>query len=156
MAQNDLSYVVRMATRLPTELRVAQVRGVTGVASHVSRGIRTEVRSATGGNMRLSGANNARIGIKWTRDLGGANPSITISPTGPIMLIEEDTPPHVIRPRKRGGKKALKFGNQFAAGTLHPGTKGKHPWRKGVAKSAPGSGVVYDKAVQDAIRRAMA
>ena len=116
--------------------------------------------------MRLSGTTtNARISIDWDRNLAGPNPSITLIPKGPIKLIEEDTPPHAIRPRqqrgvtyarKRKGKQALKYGGRFSAYANHPGTRGKHPWRRGVQKTRSESGAIFDREIQKAIVRAMA
>lgn len=149
---DDMAYVTHMANRLGAGLEEAHRRAVVGVASHVAKGIRGEIRGATGGDMRLSGARNARIGIKTGYSLGGATPSVSLTPTGPLMLIEENTPPHSIRPRS---KKALKIGDRFAARAQHPGTRGKHPWKRGVAKSESTAGRIYDEAVQRAIREAL-
>jgi hypothetical protein len=161
MPHDDLTWVRKLATDLSAELVEANKAGVRGVAKHVKASIHREIRGATGGNSRLSGARNARIGVKEIDDLGGKVAQVQLVPTGPIMLIERDTPPHSIYPRRR---RALRFGGQFAAsvtdnsrtgGRRHPGTKGKHPWERGVNKSRHEAGAIYDRAVQQAIREAI-
>jgi hypothetical protein len=64
--------------------------------------------------------------------------------TGPWQLIEENTSPHIIRPKRRskskgrGAKGAIGIpGIGPRAYAHHPGTKGKHPWAKGVEKAEP-------------------
>jgi hypothetical protein len=56
-----------------------------------------------------------------------------------VHLIESDTRPHRIpKQRRRGKSRVIAIpGVGVRAYAQHPGTKGKHPWRKGTAKALP-------------------
>ena len=152
-----LGDVARMTTRLPDELAKAQRRGVQRGALHVTRGIRDEVRAATGGDMKLSGVGRkgARVGAKYTLG-GGSNPTALIKATGPMQLLEHNTRPHIIKPRKRRGAKALALrGGGFAAAVRHPGTTAKKPFEKGYLKTRGDTGRIYDREIQAGIRGAL-
>jgi hypothetical protein len=67
--------------------------------------------------------------------------------TGPAHLALNPTRPHVIRPRRRRGKRALTVGDGFAAYANHPGTKGKDPGaRKAKAAAVPVAARAYREA----------
>jgi len=149
----DLGDVARMAAVLPGALERAQLQGVQQSALFVTRGIRDEIRSVTG-DMRLSGvgARGARVGAKYDVK-GTTNPTAIISATGPLQLIERRTNPHPISNRRRSKKKALKMADGgFAKSAMHPGTPAKRPFAKGVSRTADRTGVIFDEAVQGAIR----
>jgi hypothetical protein len=157
MSLSDLGDVARMASRLPEELQKAQVKGVGKAALTVTRGIRGEIRSASGGDNRLSGVGKrgARVGAKYDVK-GTVNPSALIVATGPMQLLEHPTRPHGIQPRTRGKKKALKFRDgTFARSASHPGTKPSRPFEKGYMKTRAESGPAFDKEIQNAIRRVL-
>ncbi len=151
-----LGDVAKMANRLPAELQRAQLRGVSKAALTVTQGIRSEIRAVTGGSNRLSGVGRrgARVGARYDVK-GSINPTALIIATGPMQLLEHDTRPHGITPkrRRRGGRaKALKLTNgQFARSAQHPGTKAKTPFEKGWKRTAPETGAIFDREVQSAI-----
>jgi hypothetical protein len=155
----DLGDVARMAARLPEELSKAQRRGVQKGALTVTRAMRDEVRAVTGGDSRLSGVGRrgAKIGARY--DIKGQRePTAIIRATGPAQLVEHDTKPHEIRPRRRrGGKaKALRFADgAFARSARHPGTRARKPYERGYLKTKNQTGQIFDKEVQSAIARAM-
>jgi hypothetical protein len=167
MPLNDLAGVARMAAALPEELQKAQIRGVRAAALYVTTGIRGEIRSASGGDNRLSGVGKrgARVGAKYDVK-GTVNPTAIIKAIGPLHFLEHDTSPHEIRPRAlrgRGsrkrftGNRALKFKNGlFAASAQHPGTGAKRPFEKGYLKTRDQAGVLYDKEIQAGIRKVLA
>lgn len=126
---------------------------VAASARTYSTGIRTTVGAATGGKFRLSGVGKrgARVGVRTTFD----GPSAIIQATGPMQLIERDTSAHSIprvvgsrrtrtaagklshkretNGRNLNGQKVLFFGGRFVTGPIqHPGTKGKHPFERGI------------------------
>ncbi len=91
------------------------------------------------------------------------NPEGSVHAEHPLLeLVEEKTSPHEIRPRgsvsdMQAGtaRKALRFKIKgkvfFAAKVSHPGTKGKHSWKRGaefVESALPG-------AIQEAVEAAM-
>lgn len=154
MPLNDLAGVARMAARLPDELQKGQRRGVAKAALTVTRGIRGEIKTATGGDNRLSGVGRkgARVGAKY--DIHGtANPTATIRATGPLHLIEHPTSAHIITPKYQ---KALKLrSGDFAASAMHPGTRAKRPFEKGYLKTRDETGAIFDAEIQKSIIRVL-
>ena len=105
-------------------------------ASIASKQVMTgAIESMTGGDQRLSGARNAKISTGFDVYPGKFSAYSVTKVRGPIMLVEEDTPAHTIRPRGRsrrrgGGRRALKFGGRYATYANHPGTRGRGRWKK--------------------------
>jgi len=145
-----------MASRLPGELQKAQRRGVQQSALVVTRSIRQQVQNATGGDSRLSGVGRrgARVGVRYEVK-GTTNPTALIRATGPMHLLEHNTAPHMIQP-KRKKIRALRLANgSFAAHVRHPGTRAKVPFEKGYLKARDETGKVFDQQVQQAIVRVL-
>lgn len=106
------------------------------------------------------GKRGQRIGVRYKVDTDTA----TVFMFGPAQLIERDTKAHRI-PNATKGRGRVKRANrkpinipgvgwrQFAD---HPGTKGKHPWEKGVESALPElvkvSGQLYGEALRKAMR----
>lgn len=87
--------------------------------------------------LRGVGKRGAKIGVRY--DIKGTqNPTALVRATGPFQLIERDTKAHKIEPKKRrSGKRAIVTPQGPRAWAFHPGTKGKHPWEKGVQLAIP-------------------
>ena len=159
----DLHDLARAMHALPDELQAAQRRGVQQAALEVTREIRAEIRVATGGDSRLSGVGRrgARVGARF--DVKGTrNPTALVRATGPQHLLEHDTKTHTITPRKRrrgkakGARGALRLADgEFRASAMHPGTKAKRPFGKGATRAQPRTGPIFDREVQNGIRRAL-
>lgn len=145
------------ATRsLGPAMQAAEVSGVRSAALQATNLIRAEIRSAApSGQLRMNGKPK-KIGAGFKMLTG---PRARISATGPLHLLERDTQQHYI-PRaatkslisyrlnkKTGGLRATERKRRGRAGqrkmlyipgvgyrkyVLHPGTKGKHPFEKGV------------------------
>lgn len=155
----DLAWVATMAARLPGELQKGQKLAVRAAALEVTRGIRSEIRSASGGDNRLSGVGRrgARVGARFYMEGPPESPRAIIQATGPLHFLEHPTRPHGIAPRGgRRGSRALRLRNgQFAARVHHPGTRPSKPFERGYLRTREQAGKVFDKQVQGAIRRAM-
>lgn len=164
----DLADLAVSAARTVDALQTAQIVGVRKAALHVTTIVRTEIRSATG-DMRMSGVGKkgARVGAEYKVLADTRNPTATVRAKGPLHLVERDTHAHTIWPkgrtfaatrrggtRRRGKTKALKIGDGFAAYADHPGTKGKHPFEKGVRRAAPETPRIFQREVREAIKRA--
>lgn len=102
------------------------------------------IQSGSPARLRGVGKSGAKLGVSYRLSGAGARTTATVRATGPWQLIEEDTRPHVIRSKRRGRKKGR--GGQGAivipgvgprVAAHHPGTRGKHPWAKGVEKAMP-------------------
>jgi len=152
----DLADLAASAGAAAAALKVAQKVGVRKAALMTTNEIRGTIRSATG-DMRLSGVGKrgARVGAKFDIK-GSTNPTALITATGPMQLIERDTSPHRI-PRARGGRARRRYvvvdGHPYASAN-HPGTRGKRPFGKGVAKAAPHTGAIFQREIRSAIDRA--
>jgi hypothetical protein len=152
-----LSDLAQIASDLPKQLKAAEQRGVRRSALLVTGGVRDEIRGASGGDMRLSGVGRrgARVGAKFTVG-GGSDPTAIIRATGPLHLIERDTDPHGIRPKRRSKAKALRLANGMVrASANHPGTRGKHPWQKGLNRTRPGTRKVFTDEIHNAMIKAI-
>lgn len=96
------------------------------------------INPASGGDLRLSGVGKkgARVNVRFTLAGSTLEPTARVKATGPLQLIENDTKAGV-RPRKRrSGRGSKRFVGPIQ-GYFHPGTKGKHPWFKGVEAARP-------------------
>lgn len=122
----------RVATNLSRETRFA-----VGKAALL---VKTSVQRELGGTkvLRGVGRRGARIGVRYDVK-GGQQAAALVRMTGPAHLIERSTRPHTIEPRRRrrGGQALRLADGSFAASVQHPGTRGKHPWEKGVERSLP-------------------
>ena len=163
----NLGDLAASAARTADALQGAQAQGVRRAAIYATTMIRSEIRSATGdGRLSGVGRKGARVGARF--DVKGTrNPTALIRATGPLHLVERDTSPHSIYPkgrtfsttrkgnvRRRGTTRALKIGDGFAAYAEHPGTRGKHPFEKGVRKAAPETPRIFQREVRAAFARA--
>lgn len=152
-------------------------KATADAALMVTSSARDAIRAATGGDSRLSGMGNARVGARFTmRDKTTA----LVSATGPMQIIESDTKAHVILPkgigsgfgRSKAGRRAAKqslydalFGGTYSGvkplrtpwgpryRVSHPGTKGKHTWANAIDAAAPRVPLVYEAALQKHMRR---
>lgn len=128
----------RNATELGLKLRKAG-GAIDGAAKDGVRKaallVKTSVVSEMGGvkSLRGVGRKGARIGVRFDVK-GTGNPTALVRATGPFHLLERDTKPHEITPKR---KQALKIGRGFASSVWHPGTRGKHPWEKGINHAKP-------------------
>ena len=132
---DSLADVARAAAASADALAKAQRRGVSKAALHVTKRARANTRTATGGDMRLSGVGRrgARLGVRYDVK-GRINPSALIRVTGPYHLAEHDTSAHDIPRANRRRKKILKFPDGgYARTARHPGSRGRQPFARAVA-----------------------
>lgn len=117
----------------------------------VKRSVETQiaVAGAPSGKLRGVGKKGARIGVR--SDSIGTG-SVLVRATGPIHFLESNTKPHRI-PKEQGGRSRRRIvvipGVGVRAFARHPGTRGKHPWAKGVVIATP----LIDKANQLALTK---
>lgn len=150
--------------KLAAELRQANKRGVSAGALLVKSATTATMLSATHGSGRLSGVgrNGAKLSVHYDVKGTAESPAALVRAVGPWQLIEGDTKAHMILPkgvgRAQGRTKAARhaakqglydalFGATGFAGVkplstpygpryrvFQPGTRGKEPWKRGVAK----------------------
>lgn len=113
-------------------------------------------------------AKPVRIGVRY--DMRKDKKAAIVKATGPAHLIERDNAPHQMPKdlggtlthtatgRKRSAKsqakrradqaKKFRIGNKTVTGPIkHPGTKGKHPFEKGVKAFLPSAGKTLEAGV---------
>lgn len=138
MPQTLDQFAARAAT-LPGRLVEATPRAVRASGAVLEAAARSNIAAVTGGDMRLSRVNGGRgssIGLDLRIDGAGGSASAHVIPSGPIMLVEENTRPHrspkTLRQKRRRNKRVgflYMPGIGFRQSANHPGTRGKHPVR---------------------------
>jgi plasmid stability protein len=173
----------RKTAALPGAMREAEARAVAKAALQATNLIRAEIRAAApGGTIRLNGKPK-RIGVSYKMVSGGGAAKARISAQGPLHLLERDTASHyeprasqssllrykvskktgrttVVRrtgrARGRLAPKPLAIpGIGFRTRVVHPGTKGKHPFAKGLQQARPVVGRTIMAEVSKGLRAAL-
>jgi hypothetical protein len=154
MASTVGQQIGRKMDRAATELRRSQRTAVVGGLTELKRGV--ERRLPASKRLRGVGKRGARIGVRY--DLQGENAG-TLKATGPMQLIERDTKAHVVAPKKRrarGGRAAVRLADgQFRGAVQHPGTKGQHPFEKGIDASKDRALKAMANPISDAVKRGL-
>jgi hypothetical protein len=176
--QTVQDWAARAAT-LPAALVEATPRAVVVSARMLDQQVTTNLRTATGGDMRLSrvrSGKGAQITTRIRTVGSGSRTRAEVVPGGPIMLIEEDTKRHVQPFRYGTGRRYAMAGEQLAGGgtsrrrravraramnipgvgwrmsVKHPGTKGKRPVRNAFRTVGDEAGRAGVLVFRDAIR----
>lgn len=128
--------------KLALEVQRAQRTAVERAAFAAKQVHADEIKTASGGDNRLSGVGQkgARVGVRY--DVKGTkNPTALIRATGPLHLVEHVVKPHEITPKRRGRgarKRALATPAGPRANAQHPGVRNpRRPWAKGQARAIP-------------------
>lgn len=113
-----------------TTVKIAALAVKTSVLTQL------QVAGVKDGKLRGVGKRGAKVGVSFAV----TGRTALVRATGPFPLIESDTKAHRI-PRQRGPRARQRYvvipGVGVRSFANHPGTKGKHPWEKGVLASAP-------------------
>jgi hypothetical protein len=156
VAQDPAHRAAEIMAKSAANLKAAHPQAITVAAKQAKETVLDELdRVASGRRLRNVGKKGGKLGVRYNLKAAGDSPSATVKATGPWQIIERDTKGHTIQPRKKGKRKALRLPNGgFRRSVPHPGTRGKHPWEKGVKASGPKVSKVmatrYVKAVGDA------
>lgn len=106
--------------------------------------------------LRGVGKRGAPLRVRYVESGSGDASSATVFVTGPAQLIERDTQAHRI-PRQRGPRARQRLivipNVGVRASANHPGTKGKHPWARGVGVALPLIRREFDASGALALRR---
>lgn len=132
----------RKMSRLATDITHTDTRVVKASALAVKTSVQVRLRAAVPSGKLNVGKKGARVSVRY--DLI-SDSEARVGMTGPAQLVESDTQPHRVprdkvgRGRRRRDNKKLIYipGIGVRAYANHPGTKGKHPWKKGLAASRP-------------------
>lgn len=154
--------------RMAGEVRRLEITTVTIAALAVKTSVlgQLQVAGVQGGRLRGVGKKGAKVGVSST--VAGRN--ALVKATGPLHLLERDTRPHRLGRGTRSATSGLPLVNAsgqdiqrkvvtipgvgFRAFADHPGTKGKHPWRKGVVAALPAAAKANQVALKQAMSRA--
>lgn len=138
----DLLEFVGKLRHLERELREATERATARTALTVKKTIQAGAPT----RLRNVGRSGARLSVGYTtKSTTAGDPYAIVQARGPWPIIESDTPAHVIpRARVRGRRRVIVIpGVGVRAYAHHPGTKGKHPWAKGVEAAIPASPGIF-------------
>lgn len=152
MADTVSGFVAKTA-KMGTELRTLEHQMVSIAALTVKTSVLTQMQAAgvNNGKLRGVGRKGAKVGVRY--DFGGQKTAL-VRATGPFHLLERDTRAHR-EPKIRGARARKRIlvipGVGVRAWANHPGSKGKHPWEKGVIAAVP----IQEKAQGLALHRAL-
>lgn len=155
--------------RFDPSLRKAQRKGIEAASLIIKRAVEANLPDTK----KLSGVGKkgVKIGVRYdVKEYAGHDTSL-VRAFGPVHLIESDTHPHQI-PKKLGSGSSRKpskttsarvkvvvipgfasagSGAGVFARVQHPGTRGQHPWAKGMEEALPQIDGVFQAAVSDAL-----
>lgn len=157
----------------------ASKQATLAAARAVKDSVMVRLGQATGGDFKLSGmGGKGRMGVRYDKT-SGSN-SVMVRATGPVHLVERDVRPHWIAPKEGGRKRHARarqaaFINamtgaqillvskgvlRFSDGSFRRwaakggGSKGRHPWERGVEASKDDVGKLWRAAHTAELARA--
>lgn len=139
--------------RLAKDIGTLQKRTLNEMAITVKRNVTAAMAAAGAGTGKLRGVGRkgARIGVRYDQTAGGA---VLVRATGPFHLLESDTKAHRI-PLQRGARARKRVvvipGVGVRSFVNHPGSKGKHPWAKGVEVSRLEAGKISQRILTETV-----
>lgn len=155
MADSLPTFLAKTA-KMGTELGTLEHRMVEIAALTVKKSVQAQMQAAgvDNGKLRGVGKKGAKIGVRY--DFGGQKTAL-VRATGPFHLLERTNKAHRI-PKVRGARARKRVvvipGVGVRAWANHPGSKGKHPWAKGVAAALPVQEKAQGLALAAALRKA--
>lgn len=136
---DTISQFLAKTTKMAGELQSLEHGTVQIAALAVKTSVlaQMQVAGVTNGKLRGVGKKGAKIGVRY--DFTGRDTAL-VRATGPFHLLERDTKAHRI-PKVRGSRARKGVvvipGVGVRAFAQSRGTKGKHPWEKGVVAAIP-------------------
>ncbi|MCA1569785.1 MAG: hypothetical protein LC798_05570 [Chloroflexi bacterium] len=133
---------------------VAQAKKVA--IQKAALGMKRDIEAKLPSSKRLRGVGRkgARVGVRF--DMRGDD--AVVKATGPLHLLERDTKAHTIKPKRapkgRGGGIVMPDGS-VRRSARHPGTKGQHPFERGMEAGRDKAARTIKNATTDALRRGM-
>lgn len=149
---DTVAQFVEKTQKMAGELQHLERNMILVAAQTVKTSVQSQMAAAgvQNGKLRGVGKRGAKIGVRYTITASKA----LVRATGPFQLIERDTKAHRI-PRERGRRAKKRYavipGVGVRAWAQSPGTKGKHPWEKGVVAAIP----IQHKAQQIALGQSL-
>lgn len=127
---------------LAVSVATTQRRVTIAAAQTVKTATTASIRTVAPRGRLNVGKRGARVGVRYKLE---RDDKAVVAAFGPVQLIESDTQAHRIpkelvgrgRNRRRNTKRIFIPGVGVRASANHPGTRGQHPWEKGVAAARP-------------------
>lgn len=161
---NDLAKFAAQCRGFPAELQKAQKVAVTEIALSMTTIIRANIRAAVPdlGIKGHRGRGQLKIGASYSVRANASGVTAIVRAKGPLQIVERDTKSHTIPKVKAPSGKGRRLkkrhillipGIGYRLAVKHPGTKGKHPFERGVDAYKERTGHVMQKAVHEALLR---
>lgn len=154
MADSVLTFLGKTA-KMTGELHTLEHRTVEVAALAVKTSVTAQMAAAgvQNGKLRGVGKKGQKIGVRY--DIAGSK--ALVRATGPFHLIERDNKDHRT-PKVRGSRSKRRVvvipGVGVRAYANVKGSKGKHPWAKGVAAAVPAAEKAHGLALRQALAKA--
>lgn len=155
MADSIATFIHKTA-KMGSELHALEHRSVEVAALAVKTSVLAQLQAAgvENGKLRGVGKSGQKIGVRY--DFGGRQTAL-VRATGPFHLLERDNKDHRT-PKVRGGRARKRVvvipGVGVRAYANVKGSKGKHPWAKGVHAALPVQARAQGLALGVALRKA--
>lgn len=151
MAVSSASQVAARLEKAGGAIRKAQLQAVKNAALV----LKNANRAGAPARLRNVGRNGAALGVSF-RVTGGANPTAVGRATGPWPIIENNTKPHIIVPKRKraGGGLRLPDGG-IRRSVHHPGTRGKQLFHKSTIAGTPKAVKELHKTTALAVKEAL-
>lgn len=137
MADDPATQAARTLTATANNIRAAH-RTAPNAAGLIAKNVfLDEAKTATGGSGRLRnvGKSGAELGVGYEVTVNADGARVILRARGPWGIVEKGHKAYEIRPKRRGGKRALSFeGKAFAVVHRSAKSSAKEPWSKGSDK----------------------
>ena len=167
----------RRAATLPAVIVETTPRAVRAGARPLEEQARQNLRTASGGDLRLSrvrSGKGARVDVKVTLQGSGSGARALVLPVGPVSLVEGDTRAHrepfQYLAERTGGRRSYSMARRrgavrrgflyipgvgIRAHVRHPGTRGRHPVGRAMQMAGRKAGQVGAETFARAVREHM-
>lgn len=140
--------------RTSQALKAAAPRAVNAGAAVVKASVDAEISAVTTGSyLRGVGRSGATVGTKILPARSTVRPVAGIVGTGPLWLIERDVKPHKMPAPGSRRKRPYRTPEGPRRSISHPGSRGKHPFERGVTRSRAAAALAMRRVIDDTIRR---
>jgi hypothetical protein len=120
--------------KLCSNVSTAIERGQKETLLRAAQTAKTTILAGAPARLRNVGRAGAKLGAGY--DFSGTN-TVKVRSRGPWPLVEVSSKAHQIKPRRSRGKSAVHTPAGPRRRVMHPGTRAKHLWTKGVDKAEP-------------------
>lgn len=144
--------------RLAADIQHMDANILNATALELKRSVQATLAMAAPRGRSNVGKKGAKVGVRYDNP---APHKAVVRMTGPAHLLESDTKSHRIprsqvgrgRVRRANTKKIFIPGVGVRAYANHPGTRGKHPWAKGIRLGLPKVDQVGGKVLRQTVEK---